>query len=344
MASFDELLQDLHGEGTTISTKDDAGQVITITSKRVFDVPKDYNLVLAYAGDVNSQIVTFELPLTHEGHELSLCTNKKVKWKNLSSGSEGNSVLIKKETLDTNWTAEWEVPPEAMTQAGKIEIAISLYDIKDNRIAFSWNTPSFSGFSIGESFMEVGTYWEENGYQPPKNEILTINVDTKTIIMPRGYNTIVANYGDIGTSKVYFEVPRYIGGMDVSSELTKISAVVAFNNKDVATDFDIIYSERKPMFGNEEKYLLCWNIPTNITCSNEYYIGIFSLSLKLEVLGENEMIPQKRWITSTFNKLSIGSSLIEQDITAYASREEDAVIQIIDKYLDNREFVIDGDE
>lgn len=344
MASFDELLQNLHGDGKAISTIDDAGQVITITSKRAFEVPKDYNLVLAYAGDVNSQIVTFSLPLTHEGHELSACINKKVKWKNLASGSEGVSTLTKKQELENNWTAEWEVPPQAMTKAGKIEMAISLYDIKDNKIAFSWNTPSFNGFSIGESFMDVGTYWEENGYQPPKNEILTINVDTKTIVMPRGYNTIVANYGEIGTSKVYFEVPRYIGGMDVASELTKISAVVAFNKKDVATDFDIVYSERKPMFGNEEKYLLCWNIPTNITCNIEYYTGIFALSLKLETFQfDNETI-QQRWITSTFNKLSIGNSLAERDIEEYASREENAVINIIDRYLDNRDFVIDGDE
>jgi hypothetical protein len=42
--------------------------------------------------------------------------------------------------------------------------------------------------------------------------------------------------------------------------------------------------------------------------------------------------------------LSIGSSLVQQDVTEFASREENVVIQIIDKYLDNRDFVINGDE
>ena len=344
MASFDELLQNLHGDGKSISTIDDAGQVITITSKRTFEVPKDYNLVLAYAGDVNSQIVTFALPLTHEGHELSACTNKKVKWKNLASGSEGVSTLVKKEELENTWSAEWEVPPEIMTQAGKIEMAISLYDIKDNKIAFSWNTPPFNGFSIGESFVEVGTYWEENGFQPPKNEILTINVDTKTIVMPRGYNTIVANYGDIGTSNVYFEVPRYIGGLDVSDNSVRIRTVVAFSNKEVAAEFNILTSNRKPMFGNGEKYLLCWQMPPEITCNAEYYTGVFSLSLKIEKIAEDNETIEQRWITSTFNKLSIGPSLVQQDVTEFASREENVVIQIIDEYFDNREFVVDGDE
>lgn len=344
MASFDAILADLHGAGTQISTQDDAGQAITVTSKRAFEVPKDYNLVLAYEGDVNSQIVTFSLPLTHEGHELFACTNKKVKWKNLASGSEGSSILIKKEKLDESWTAEWEVPPQAMTKAGKIEIAISLYDIKDNKIAFSWNTPSFSGFSIGESFIDVGTHWEENGYQPPKNEILTVNVDTKTIIMPRGYNTIVANYGDIDTSKIYFEVPRYIGDMDVSEQSIRVSVIVAFSNKEVAAEFDIMIDDRKPMFNSEEKYLLCWKIPPEITCNAEYYTGLFAISLKIEKLSTDNKTIEQRWITSTFNKLSIGNSLVEQDIEGYASREENVVIQIIDKYLDNREFVINGDE
>jgi hypothetical protein len=282
MASFDALLADLHGAGTQIFTKDDAGQVITITSKRTFEIPEEYNLVLAYAGDVNSQIVTFSLPLTHEGHKLFACANKKVKWKNLSSSSEGVSTLHLVKTVEqieaeveadtegkiTNWQGTWEVPPEAMTSAGKLEIAISIYDIKGSRIAFSWNTPSFNGFSIGDSFMEVGTYLEESEYQPPKNEILTVNVDTKTIVMPRGYNTIVANYGDIGTSNIYFEVPRYIGRLDIADKSIKIYAVVAFNNTEVAADFDI--DNRKPMFSNEEKYLLCWNVPSAITCNREY--------------------------------------------------------------------------
>jgi hypothetical protein len=52
-----------------------------------------------------------------------LCANKKLKWKNVASAAEGMSDLVVKTTAE-NWTAEWEVPPAAMTQAGKLEIAI----------------------------------------------------------------------------------------------------------------------------------------------------------------------------------------------------------------------------
>jgi hypothetical protein len=81
--------------------------------------------LLGYAGDVNSQLVTFTLPKKHENHDLSTCVNRKLSWKNLSSGAEGSSSLEKTTTTsETTWNVTWEVPPEAMTHAGTIEIAI----------------------------------------------------------------------------------------------------------------------------------------------------------------------------------------------------------------------------
>ena len=197
MANFDELLANLHANA--LLEDDEKEKPITITSKRTFEIPKDYNTVLGYAGDVNSQVVTFTLPRYHDGHDLSLCANKKIKWKNLTSGIEGNTSLSNLEVEENSWTAAWEVPAEVMTHAGKLEIAISLYDIDNSTIAFAWNTAVYNGLSIGESFVEVGSYWD-GGKLPAKNEILVVNVDTRSIVMPKGYNTMVANYGDIGIS------------------------------------------------------------------------------------------------------------------------------------------------
>jgi hypothetical protein len=96
------------------------------------------------------------------------------------------------------------VPPEAMTAAGTLEIAISFYDKKDGQIVFSWNTPTFKGFTIGESFNTVQSFWYGTGAPPETDEILKINTENKTIIVPPGYNTTVCNYGDIGTATLYF--------------------------------------------------------------------------------------------------------------------------------------------
>jgi hypothetical protein len=69
MASFDEILAKLHDN----SLLKDTDGVITITPTRQFKVPAEYNLTIAYSGDVNSQIITFKLPFTHEGHSLFDC-------------------------------------------------------------------------------------------------------------------------------------------------------------------------------------------------------------------------------------------------------------------------------
>jgi hypothetical protein len=146
MANFDEILRNLHDSATLTDTDG----IITITPSRQFQVPADYNLTIGYAGDVNSQIITFKLPQSHEGHSLFNCINKKIKWKNLTSGTEGFSTLINSKAADDGWTCQWEVPPEVMTQAGNLEVAIVLYDLAANgRIAFAWNTPSYKGFIIG---------------------------------------------------------------------------------------------------------------------------------------------------------------------------------------------------
>ena len=89
MANFDDILKELHDSATLVDVDD----VIVITPTRQFKVPAEYNLTIAYSGDVNSQIITFKLPFTHEGHSLFHCKNKKIKWKNTQSKTEGLSTL-----------------------------------------------------------------------------------------------------------------------------------------------------------------------------------------------------------------------------------------------------------
>jgi hypothetical protein len=116
MANFDAILKNLHTSATLSDAEKDAP--IKVSARRIFEVSEDYNTVLGYAGDVNSQIVTFELPKFHEGHDLSLCQNKKLKWKNLRSGTEGVSDLEDIVVGENTWTAAWCVPPEIMTTSG----------------------------------------------------------------------------------------------------------------------------------------------------------------------------------------------------------------------------------
>ena len=345
MANFDEILQNLHANAVLSDTE--KSTPIKISGRRVFEVSQDYNTVLGYAGDVNSQIVTFELPITHESHNLSLCQYKKLKWKNLHSGAEGVSDLTNVEVGENTWTAAWNVPPEIMTTSGQVEIAISLYDKDGDLVAFSWNTPSFKGFSIGESFAEVADVFDGNNL-PAQNEIIVVNIENRNLVVPVGYNPIICSYGDIGISKVFFEINQYIRGINLLNEQTKIFVGVSFIT-DTVQDFQI--TDIRPLFKSSanvktDKLLLTWNVPKEITNNQQAYIGTFTISLKVQIVNEeNEII--KRWSTSTFNRLTIGPSTVLNDTIELVSRDEDivknAVEQSIDEYIDNTDFVVSGE-
>jgi hypothetical protein len=65
MSRFDDILTGMHvgdmAGGTSLEDKDPK---IIITAKRTFEPESDFNTVIGYVGDVNSQKVTFTLPNT----------------------------------------------------------------------------------------------------------------------------------------------------------------------------------------------------------------------------------------------------------------------------------------
>ena len=350
MANFDEILANLHAQA--ILSDEDTNNPVVVTSRRSFEPPASMNLVLGYVGDVNSQIVTFQLPRYHEEHDLHACANKKLKWKNTKSGTEGISTLNAADASeDSTWIATWEVPPELMTTAGAIEIAISLFDTKNGTVAFAWNTASYKGFSISEGYGEIGDFWGD-GSLPARNEILNIDTENRAIVMPAGYNTIVANYGDIGTSRIFFQISRYIKGIDILDGATAMYINVSMGNS--LTD-EYLLDTIQPLFqsdaeGNGNKLLITWVIPADITNNAEYYTGSFTISIKLIVKDGEQIV--KRWTTSTFSKLSIGTSLLLTDVNSIAERDEyivkkvvsDVIDDEINEYFDETYFVTDGNK
>jgi hypothetical protein len=91
--TFDDLIKELHSGKGGAELVDTEPTPVMVDSKRHFVIPENYNTILAYEGDVNSQIINFKLPRHHEGHDLSLCTFKALRWKNLTSNIEDWSTL-----------------------------------------------------------------------------------------------------------------------------------------------------------------------------------------------------------------------------------------------------------
>ena len=302
--SFDEALNGLHG-GQNVLIEDDATDVISLDEKRNFIIPQKYNTVLAYSGDVNTQIISFTLPNKFDNHQLGLCNHKKIKWKNLTSGFEGSSDL-KIESYNPEeelFFAHWEVPTEALTHAGTLEISLSFYDIKDERLAYAWNTPTCKAFSVGEGFIDVAPTIDGLNL-PAKNEILFVGMN-KQILAPQGFNGTIAAYSDTGISKLYFQAKRNICGLDLLSEDCTAKVLVKYNGK---TSTDIIPPQniRESFIITNEFDLvtLIWELPGWLTNGQEEYHGPIVIGIVFE---QNNKV----WSTFPFSGLSIGDALVD---------------------------------
>lgn len=277
MANFDKLLKSLHDDGQGEDTDMIVGSAtanLKVDAKRQFSVVGDFDTIIGYEGDINSQIIVIELPETHAGHQLSSCTNKELKWKNLSNGAEGISTLTKKSSA----LYEWEVPADIMAAAGTIEIYISFYDKSGEHLAFAWNTAPYSGLSIGKTMSSVGSYL------PARDEILLIDEETRNIIAPAGYNNIVGNFGEAGVSNIYFLVNRHLGknkDKNINTMSAEVTLYVVIPNimaaKATITNKELYSAEIEGH--SEGLVLLTWEVPKQITSNANAYIGKFDIAI-----------------------------------------------------------------
>lgn len=302
MANFDEMLKALHSGADLV----DEEQAIVIDRTRQFILPENFNAVIAYEGDVNSQIITFHCPKIWERHDLSSCIYKTLYWKNKNSGLEGTSPLTpgSAPTDTTQQSLLWAVPPEAFSKSGVLEISISLYDLYNGKIAFAWNTPTFSGLSVGASMQEVG-YKNPNDIKarlsPARNEILLVDLERRNIIAPQGYNFTVANYGEVGVSTIHFQVNRYYKDLDINDgELTILASLneKIYPSKIIEEYKFLIYTDESEGDGILQ---FDWEIPEYITANEDQYTGNFSITL-IFTWPKNDKI----LIISEFSNLIIG--------------------------------------
>lgn len=301
MGTFKQLIDALH-EGSGLK---DSTPLLRINEYRQI-ILANTNSIIAYEGDVNSQIIVFDCPKIVEGHNLQNCQFKRIKWSNTSSGFEGKSTLHPVSTdideTTNRMLLQWEVEPEVFVKAGNIQITISFYDLDEQgRVAFQWNTASFSGLSVGATDVNVGFF------EPAENEVLTINEETKTIIAPLGYNNIIGNYGDIGVSTVYFRTKRKIRGIDLLGD-GKVVLRINLNGKIYVEKTENL--EIKPYSAQVDDYeglvYITWSVPKEITNNDQLYSGSFSIEIGFETQDQSKV-----WRTSTYNQLTIGNSMFK---------------------------------
>ena len=319
--TFDELLQNLHSGAQ--SKDDNESLVIEVTDSRQFKLPEGFEKTIAYEGDVNSQIITFKLPSTADGHPLKLCGNKKLRWINMSSGNEGSSKLTMPTSTD-DFILTWAPPAEAFTKAGQLRFSISIYDLtKEGQVAYSWNTAECSELSVGASLEDVSPRGEDDDeYIPAKNEILVINTEKRTISAPVGYQHTICNYGDVDTSVVYFQIKRYLRGIDVLEANINIYArmdnVLVTNKSTDASGAPSkeLYAVDLNNRDGEGLVNIVWKPTQAITANQAFYTGKFKIQIEI-VSGS------KKWRTSVYDDLSIGASDMAFNIEGLPETDED---------------------
>lgn len=351
MATFDEILAQLrHVSDRNSAPKYDL--IIDNASTRQFSAAETFSPVIAFEGDINNKEIIINIPEYYDRHRLTECSNKELKWKNLSDDSEGVSTL--KETgggTGGTQNYRWEVPADACAKAGNIEISITFYD-KEAKIAtdgdvildennniiyetiFAWNTAPYSELVIEKTMPSVGTA------TPAADDILTINEETHNIVAPSGYKNTICTYGDRGVAILYFLVNRYLGknnAIDVlNEEDVTIGIAITINGK-IGMDstnltgtgisrepYSVDIGGRK----NEGKALIIWRVPSGLTSGAGP--GRFDIAVQFENTETSA-----RWTTSTYSNLRIGSSIFEQLGGTGENWEltEDYVKAIIEAYL-----------
>lgn len=338
--NFQDLIDSLHSGVSDVIEEEK--NIIEINEKRQF-IPKDFDTVIAYEGDINSQIITFKSIRYSDNHDLSACQKHEIRWKNLVSGVEGTSKLIIAEEYikDTSFCAAWEIPPEMCTQAGAIEISIVYYDKNGENIVFSWNTGNYTGLSVGKSMDSVGFQF------PAKNEILVINKETKAILAPIGYNNIMCNFGDIGTTKIYFLVDRYLGkdnSLDVFNANVAINIIInGYRRLETENIVKKLYTAEITDRTFDGLVFIEWDVPPEITANEDYGSGKLTISLQFTEYGEDANPIQKRWLTNPYNGLEIGSSLFEIIIEpGEGAITEDYIFDVVNQYFTEQNIVFDA--
>jgi hypothetical protein len=197
-------------------------------------------------------------------------------------------------------------------------------------IKYQWNTAPFTSLSIGTTLENVDVK------APTKDKILTLNAQTRNITLPTGYNTTIATKGDVGTAFVYIQCPRYIAGMDLTSDGIKKYLGWSAGEFSGINECNVekIYSEVE----TDDLVMLTWDVDENLTAN---YAGNFAFELSFKQFKKDGSTLEKQWYSNSNNSLSIKATLgIDGDtiptsgaagiiVEAAAVIDEDRLLQIL---------------
>lgn len=291
--NFDELIQGIHHGDKVVSDSEPA--IIIDGYKRTLTPETGFNTQIGVTNDYNTNEITFKCDKIVDGHDLSACKNKAIKWHNPVSNMMGSDALEMTESDETTFTMTWHVPPEATTKAGTLRIAICFCDIDDNnKIIYKWNSLVYSGLQVAQGMDNIAIVGV------PLSSIIDVNVYNRTITLPADFNTTIGMQYAYGTAKLTFRVNRFFNDWDFTEEDTEgqVLYIVGGDQKFTKlSDYRIIES----LSGNikDDWIEFDWKVPKEIFD----YSGNFSMAI-----GFVSVERRKAWRSKELTTLNIEPS------------------------------------
>jgi hypothetical protein len=105
--------------------------------------------------DHNSEYVTFKVPRFIEEHDISLCNNIEIHYRNYGDVGEKTGVYtvldFQEDPKDKKtMTFTWLITNDATSIVGRIAFVIRLRCLKDDKVVYSWSTRTCESIVVSE--------------------------------------------------------------------------------------------------------------------------------------------------------------------------------------------------
>lgn len=105
--------------------------------------------------DHNSEHVTFKIPRYVEAHDITLCNNVEIHYRNYGDVGEKSGVYtvldLQEDPNDKKaLTFTWLITNDATSIVGRIAFVVRLRCLKDNEIIYSWSTRTCESITVSE--------------------------------------------------------------------------------------------------------------------------------------------------------------------------------------------------
>lgn len=304
MPTFDELIQNIHGgNGVKQIVRDDDFNISINPNNRILEAQSGFNNIIGVTSDYNAEEIIFKSPKVIEGHSVFDCSNKTIKWENQASGMKGSEALVVAADTadDTSFLLKWIIPPSALTQAGQLHIAISFCDKEDEVILYKWNSQIYTQLTIVQGMDSIAS---AHSLSKP----LTIDVYTREIYIPNGFDTIIGYTGDSGLNTITFRINRYYQNIDLSKGTIKLHWINANNDIGEYPITEFVHIESLSSNEIDDVLEFHWKISNQLL----YKAGNIQIFCSITVEQEQGLIS---WASKALSTLKVAEGTRTSEIT-----------------------------